>query len=112
MTAPVNDLAWRGASTVQAARNALSLNVDVELRLPATYHHAVCRHLRKTAAAQVSESLDLRGGAELLARLADVHGLEQIAELELPAARARAQVRIVSPSPTISIRCAPLECRS
>jgi len=105
MAAGITDLMWRGAETVAAAKSALARGAAVKLQLPAGYRHAVCARLGSRAAAQAAETLDVAGGAELLARIADIGGLEGVAELAAPAAHTRARVRVVSPSPTIAIVC-------
>lgn len=104
VTAELISLLWRGAETVGAARTALAHRIDVELHLPADYHHAAYRRLRSPAYAETAQRRDVAGGAELLGRVADIQGLEDIAQLEAPATGVRARVRIVSP--TIAIVCA------
>lgn len=98
MTAEVTNLLWRGARTVDAAKAALERGVRVDVSLPAGYHQAVCARFAAGPRGGV-QAFDVEGGAELFARLARIHGLEPLAGLETPASR----VRIVSPSPTVSI---------
>jgi hypothetical protein len=102
MTA-ITNLPWRGAETVAAARNMLGRHHDVELKLPAGYHHAVLSRFQ-TGSTEMAEQVDVVGGAELLRELASIQGLDQLAELETAVERARMRVRVVSPSPSIVIR--------
>lgn len=105
MTAESTSLLWRGSETIDAAKTALANRVDVELHLPAGFHHAVFSRFAAPAVAAGMESVDIVGGAELLTRLADIRGLEPLVRLETPVLRARATVHVVSPSPTIAIIC-------
>lgn len=102
MTAEMRKLSWRGDETIAAVSAALAGDSDVQLYLPAGFHHAVCSRL-DASARTAAGSVNVAGGAELLSRLAGIRGLEPLARLEAPALAARAEVRIVSPSPTIML---------
>ena len=104
MTAEVATLMWRGARTIDAAERALAGRRDVELQLPAGYHHAVSAHFASPGVT-VGGYVDEEGAADLLTRFRAVRGLEHIASLEQSVRRAQARVRVVSPSPTVTIRC-------
>lgn len=105
MTAQTTDLLWHGAQTIEAAAAALSNHANVALHLPANFHHAVVAQFRSRNTQTPNEVVDVIGGAELLAKLSSIRGLEEIAGLEAPVQEAHAAVHIVSPSPTIAIRC-------
>lgn len=97
-------LQWRGDETVASMREAVARHADVELKLPAAFHHAVCSRLSPDVAPGHGQRLDLSGGAELLAQVAEIAGLSALARLEDAVYRAPAEVRVVSPAPTIIIR--------
>lgn len=99
----VVNLTWHGSATVDAARAAVNDHRDVELQLPAGFHHAVLVRFRTQAAPGRGETVDVAGGPELLARAATIHGLDGLAALHDPVVREHAHVRIVSPSPKIVI---------
>ena len=99
----VVNLTWHGMATVDVARAAVSDHRDVELQLPAGFHHAVLVRFRAQAVAGRDEAVDVAGGPELLARVATIHGLDALGALHDPAVREHAHVRIVSPSPKIVI---------
>lgn len=97
----VVNLTWHGSATVDAVRAAVNDHRDVELQLPAGFHHAVLVRFRTQAAP--GETIDVAGGPELLTRAATIHGLDALAALRDPVVREHAHVRIVSPSPKIVI---------
>lgn len=99
-------LQWRGDETVASMREAIVRRTDVELQLPADLHHALCSRLNPDVSPAHGQRLDLSGGAELLARVAEIASLSALAALEDPVYRAPARVRVVSPAPTILIRFA------
>lgn len=103
MKAEPTRLQWRGDETVASMRDALVRHADVELQLPADFHHAVYTRLNPDAAAAHGQRLDMSGGAELLAQVADIAGLSALATLEDAVYRAPARVRVMSPAPTIRI---------
>jgi hypothetical protein len=102
MTAPTS-LPWRGVETIEAARTAIARQHPVELQLPASFHHAVYACFNPPAARTPAERLDLCGGPELLQQLAQISGLDALAELQSELANAHGAVRVVSPAPTVVI---------
>lgn len=101
MAGATTDLIWRGAETVTAARAVLAQYGNVEAQLPPDFHHAVFVRLRPQAPPGRAQEVDISGGAELLAHIARIPGLDALARLERPLTEARARVRIVSPSPKV-----------
>lgn len=99
--AAVTNLPWRGVETIEAARAALAAKQSVELHLPAGFHHAVYAHFRREL--ESAEQVDVSGGVELLQRLAEIRGLDPLADLEPSITQAHAAVRVLSPSPTVLI---------
>jgi hypothetical protein len=105
MTARITNLTWHGSETVEAATTALGRAIDVQLHLPANFHHAVVERLRVSQAPSTVEAIDVTGGAELLARVGGIAGLEHVAALAEPAQQVHAEVRVVSPAPIVAIHC-------
>ena len=99
-TTAITNLPWRGAETVDAARTAIAQQQALELQFPAGYHHAVYARFQPSGGAAL---LDVRGGAELLQRFAQIEGLDALAALEPDAAQAHAAVRVLSPAPAVVI---------
>ncbi len=98
------NLEWHGRATVDVARAAVADHRDIELQLPAGFHHAVLVHFQShDASPKREQTIDVAGGPELLAEIATIHGLDALSELQDPVLREHAQVRIVSPSPKIVI---------
>lgn len=73
----------------------------IGLNLAANYHHAIFRHLHPAAPAGQFEVLDEQGGAELLAKLAEIEGLQALAELRDAVAESKGSVRITGPAMVI-----------
>lgn len=96
-------LTWRGRETVDAAQAAIADAHDVEVQLPADFHHAMFVRFYPDAAPGTVEALDVQGGAEILAQAADIRGLDVLAQLQEPVRRRHASVRLVSPSPKLVI---------
>jgi hypothetical protein len=96
---------WRGRETVEAARSAIARRDRIALQLPAGFHHAVYAHFRAHDLQAVAERLDVTGGAEVLQRLAQIEGLDGLAQLAADVANAHASVRLLSPTPTVIISC-------
>lgn len=97
------NLMWHGRATVAVARAAVTDHRDVELQLPAGFHHAVFAHFQLGGVPGHGDRVDIEGGPELLAQAATIRGLDALGELQDPVVREHAHVRIVSPSPKIVI---------
>ena len=102
MTGPTN-LIWKGNETIRAARAAIAARTEVEVHLPANLHHSLYVQLYPTAHPSRDEKVDVRGGAELLARVGRIRGLGELTELEQMVAETQARVRVVSPGPKVLI---------
>lgn len=96
-------LDWNGVETVDAARNAVTRRRPLELQLPANYHHALFVRLCPDAKPAQPEILDVTGGPELLAEIAQIDGLREFAGLVPVVSEAKSRVRILSPSPKVTI---------
>jgi hypothetical protein len=95
-------LRWQGAQSIKAARDAIAAGRRVEIELPLEDHYALYRHLYpqvKRAAAKI----DASGGAELLAAIADVAGMDDARKLSAAVARANYRVRVTSPEPLLAL---------
>ncbi len=97
-------LTWRGAKTVQSVASFLERQGNVSLGLAPDLHHSLFVHLHPQAPPGLPEEVDIQGGAELLSRVAQIAGLEEIARLVPALQAANAQVQVLSPAPIIRIR--------
>lgn len=97
-------LDWNGVETVGAAIAAVVRHRPIELQLPANYHHALLVRAQPAAAkSALPEILDITGGPELLAEIAHIDGLKELAALIPAVLEAKSRVRILSPSPKVTI---------
>lgn len=103
MAGATTGLLWRGTETIGAACDTLARHGRVEVQLPTDFHHAVFARLHPHAPPGQVEEVDVSGGAELIARISSIPGLDALARLEQPVAAAHARVRVVSPSPKLLI---------
>lgn len=97
------NLMWRGRETVADAIAAVQRQARIEITLPAGFHHALFSRLHPEADDAAVEEVDETGGAELVATMATLAGLEAMAELEAPLARAGYRLHLVSPGPLLSL---------
>ena len=88
---------WRGRETVDAVLAALTPPARIEIVLPANYNHALFVQLHLEAAAAQPEELDLEGDVTLLREIAQVRGLEVLADLVAPLSTLNAVVGVLSP---------------
>jgi hypothetical protein len=99
----IERLPWEGDATVLAALAALSRHQDVELDLPESYHHTIRAHLQPEATVGTNNDVFLTGGAELIARIAEVRGLGALDALAQAVAGTDAEVQVESPLPRVLI---------
>ena len=96
-----NRVTWRGPKSLSEIARKLEQRKGVAVSLPWSFHHALC--VRLSDYAKVHGMLDVSGGAELLARLAEVTGLQGLAQLGEPVRVAGASVRVQSPPPQLHL---------
>ena len=99
-------LLWEGKTTLKAAYELVQARTNFELQLPPDYHFTLFRHLYPDAAGGGPERIDISGTADLLNRVAEIQGLQELAKLAAPIAAANAHVHILSPGPGILV-CFP-----
>lgn len=97
------EIDWKDGKSAAAAQTAIEQRLNVELRLPANYHHALSAHLYPESESVRPAVIDVTGGAELLFEIARINGLIEIAGLAQAASEAGARVQVLSPSPKIEI---------
>lgn len=97
-------LIWEGSETMHRAAELIQQKSDIELQLPQELHFALFTHLYPRKERTQPDEIDFSGGAEVLEKVAEMQGLEQIRELIDPVSRSGAAVQVVSPSPAIIIR--------
>ncbi len=95
-------LRWQGAPSVKAARGAIAAGNRIEIELPLEDHYALYRHLHPEAT-RAADQLDASGGAELLASIASVAGMEDVRKLRAAVERAHYRVRVTSPEPLLTL---------
>ncbi|TAK87515.1 MAG: hypothetical protein EPO20_04240 [Betaproteobacteria bacterium] len=95
-------LRWEGPQSVKAARSAIAAGSQVEIELPLEDHYALYRHLHPEAT-RAADQLDASGGAELLASIASVAGMEDVLKLRAAIQRAHYRVRVTSPEPLLTL---------
>lgn len=99
-------LMWKGPQTVEEARSlaeSLEGTAAVEFHLPADLHHTLYTRLRSEEAEKKVEEVSVEGDAGLLRRMGDLPGVEGLDALREWAEEAGLKVRIVSPSPVITV---------
>lgn len=96
-------LTWSGKDTSAHAIEAMQRRAKVEIALPASIHHALYSRLNPRADTAAMEAVDASGGAELVATLATLTGLEAMAELAEPLTRWGYRVHVISPGPVLSL---------
>jgi hypothetical protein len=95
---PLIRLDWHGRETVDRLAKLVDEAEQVEIALPPEYHHVLFRTLYPEASVSQYEELDVRGGPELLARIAVVKGLEPFADVAGLLSERYASVRLDSPA--------------
>jgi len=96
-------LRWPGTGTLKAARAAIRRGLPVDIELPLEVHYALYKHLHPDRPHSPSEDIDTSGGAELLAPIATVAGLQDLKELEPAVRKARYHVRLTRPEPRLRL---------
>jgi len=99
-------LIWEGRSTLGKLRELVQARMNFELQLPQDYHFTLFRHLYPDAPPGEPDFVDVRGTAELLKKVAEIRGLEQLADLVELVTAAQAKLHIQSPAPGILV-CFP-----
>jgi hypothetical protein len=97
-------LLWEGQSTLGKLRELVQARNNFELQLPQDYHFALFLHLYPDAPPGGPDLVDVSGTAELFKKVAEIRGLEQLADLVEPVTAAQAKVHIQSPAPGILVR--------
>ncbi len=96
-------LRWPGTGTMKDARAAIRRGEPVDIELPLEVHYALFKHLHPGRPHTPSEEIDASGGAELLAPIATVAGLQDLKELEAAVRKARYHVHLTSPEPRLRL---------
>lgn len=91
-------LIWRGAEILVEVSAAIDAGRQVEITLPANFHHALFVRLQKHNAAVDVERLDETGTAELVHAIAGVAGLEDLDRLVAPLRRRNYVVHLADPA--------------
>lgn len=97
----ITRLLWHGPETVKKVRALLDQSARIEIELPTNYNHVLFRTLHPNALQAELETMDTLAGPELLAYVATISGLEELAALTEALSEAQATVQIVSPPKVI-----------
>jgi hypothetical protein len=108
---PLIELPWRGQETIASVPRLLDKARQVKITLPANYNHSLSSVFHPDAPPGQPEAVDVSGGAELLAAVASIKGLEGIAQLADGLPTEELSVRVVSP-PAIVMTLGPLSAES
>jgi hypothetical protein len=95
---PVTSVQWNGRETVPMVSQVIAYSRQIEIQLAPEYNHALFLKLHPDAPLTEKESVDKSGDAELLNRVSEINGLENIALLVDTLRAEDAWVHIVSPS--------------
>ena len=99
---PLIRLTWHGHETITVIPKLLDEAEEIEIALPLDYNHSLFHALHPDARPADLEDIDAQGGPELLARVATVSGLNELAQLVEVLKQVQASIRVSSP-PTILI---------
>jgi hypothetical protein len=108
---PLIELPWRGQETIANTPRLLDKARQVKITLPDNYNHSLFSVFHPDAPPGHPEAVDVSGGAELLAAVASIRGLEGIAQLADGLPTEELSVRVVSP-PAIVMTLGPLSAES
>ena len=94
-------LSWRGPESIAEIVSRLAKRKPVMLSLPRNFHHVLT--VRLCNYARVHGTLDITGGSDLLERLGEIAGLDELTRLCEPVRFAGASVRLRSPPPQVHL---------
>ncbi|MEP6877677.1 MAG: hypothetical protein ABI865_02410 [Nitrosospira sp.] len=94
---PLIKLTWHGHETVESIPALLNQAKQIEITLPSNYNHALFRKLHLQARTAEPEVIDALGGPELLAEIATITGLGELATLTETLTAAHATLQVFSP---------------
>ncbi|ADE14344.1 conserved hypothetical protein [Nitrosococcus halophilus Nc 4] len=96
-------LIWNGMETIYTAKQLLREQRNIALKLPPDFHHTLFSHFHPDANPRQVDTVDTSGGPELLEKIAEIRGLEEITHLIPLVTETGAKIHVVSPSPSINI---------
>ena len=94
-------LRWKGFENIAGVERQLTARRRVSIRLADSYHHVLS--VRLCPRTHLQGSVRVRGGPELLAKIAAVPGLHDFADLVEPARAANATVYVSSPPAQVQL---------
>ena len=102
--APSIKLTWHGLETVESIKKLLDDVKEIKVVLPFNFNHAIFHELCPDSTSAEMEDINISGGAEIISKLANLSGLEEMEGLVEILDTAKAKVRIISP-PMVIISC-------
>ena len=100
---PLIVIRMRGKESISEAVQFIKEHHNVELELPANYHHACFSHLYPASDPGEPDFIDVSDGEQIISKIAEVAGLELFCELLKPVKQSGAKVVMKSPPPRIYI---------
>jgi hypothetical protein len=100
---PLYRVRWSGSQSIDEVRDKLMRYGRAEIQLPPDYHHALYRRFHAGGHGVAAELLEVRDGADLVHRIMEVNGLEDLVKVEDLARETGAHVELVSPVPLITL---------
>lgn len=99
---PLYRVRWSGGASFDEVRDKLMRYGRAEIQLPPDYHHALYRRFHSSGTA-TTQLLQISDGADLVHRIKEVKGLEDLADVEELVRETGAHVELVSPVPLITL---------
>ncbi len=99
---PLYRVRWSGGASCEEVRDKLMRYRRAEIQLPPDYHHALYQRFHSSGRA-AAELLQVSDGADLMHRIKEVKGLEDLASVEDLVRETGAHVELVSPVPLITL---------
>ncbi|MGE0082677.1 MAG: hypothetical protein AB7U81_15460 [Thiohalomonadaceae bacterium] len=100
---PLYRVRWSGGASFDEVRDKLMRYGRAEIQLPPDYHHALYRRFHSSSATEAAPLLQVSDGADLMHRIRDVKGLEDLVDVEELVRETGAHVELVSPVPLITL---------
>jgi len=94
---------WHGKESISDVTQLINEHQNIELSLPADFHHACYGHLYPDTDSGLSEFIDIENGVEILSKISKISGLEELSSLIEPIQKTGAIVLMKSPTPRLYI---------
>lgn len=99
---PLYRVRWAGGASFEEVRDRLLRFGHAEIQLPPDYHYALYQRFQGSSDT-TAQLLQVNDGADLMHRILEVKGLEDLADVEALVRETGAHVELVSPVPLITL---------